>query len=50
MGIDAYITGIQPAVTEKMTHPVKIIPDYTENPTLENIFAPPTIDCNKTVP
>jgi len=29
---------------------VKIIPDYTENSTLEDIFAPPTMDCNKTVP
>jgi len=44
------MTGIQPAVTENRTHPVKIIPDYTENSTLEDIFAPPTMHCNKTVP
>jgi len=50
MGIDAYMIGIQPAVTENRSQLVKIIPGYTENPTLEDIFAPPTMDYNKTVP
>lgn len=50
MGMDTFMTGIQPAVTENGAQPVKIIPDYTENPTLEDIFLPSTVNGNETIP
>ena len=50
MGLDTYTTGIQPAMLEDGTEPVKMIPDYTENATLEDIFVPSTMNNNITVP
>ena len=50
MGLDTYTTGIQPAMLEDGTEPVKIIPDYTENATLEDIFLPSTMNHDVTFP
>ena len=50
MGLDTFTTGLQPALLEDGTQPVKTIPDYTENATLEDIFVPSTMNHDKTVP
>ena len=50
MGLDTFTTGIQPAILEDGSQLVKIIPDYTENATLEDIFVPSTMNNDKTVP
>ena len=50
MGLDTFTTGIQPAMFGDGSQPVKVIPDYTENATLEDIFVPSTMNHDKTVP
>ena len=49
VGLDRYMAGIQPALTEDGTQPIKVFPDYTENATLEDIFVPPTMSCNEII-
>lgn len=50
MGVDTFTTGLQPALSENGTQPIKIFPDYTANATLEDLFVPPTMSCNETIP
>lgn len=50
MGLDTFTTGIQPAILEDGTQPVKIIPDYMENAILEDIFVPSTMNNDKAIP
>ena len=49
-GVGTFKTGIKPAMSENGTQPLKIFPDYTENAALEDIFLPPTMTCNDTIP
>ena len=50
VGLDRYAAGIQPALTEDRTQPIKVFPDYTKNATIEDIFVPSTMSCNETIP
>ena len=50
VGLDRYAAGIQPALTEDRTQPIKVFPDYTKNATLEDVFVPSTMSCNETIP
>ena len=50
VGLDTFLTGIQPASLEDGTQPVKMVPDYTENATLDSVFVPPTMSCTGTIP
>ena len=50
VGLDTFLTGIQPARLEDGTLPVKMVPDYTENATLDSVFVPPTMSCTGTIP
>ena len=49
-GVGTFTTGMKPALSENGTQPLKIFPDYTENAALEDIFLPPTMTCNDTIP
>lgn len=44
IAMDTYGTGILPARLENGVQPVKMVPDFTENPTLESVFVPPTVN------
>ena len=50
MGLDTFVAGMQPARLDDGTEPVKLVPDYTDNPTLDSVFVPPTMSCSGTVP
>ena len=50
VGLDTFIAGIQPARLEDGTEPVKMVPDYTENATLDSVFVPPTMSCSGAIP
>lgn len=50
IGLDTFMTGIQPARLDNGIEPVKMIPDYTENATLDNVFVPPTMNCTGAIP
>ena len=50
VGLDRFMAGMQPALTEDGTQPIKVFPDYTKNATLEDIFVPSTVSCNETIP
>ena len=49
VGLDRFMAGMQPALTEDGTQPIKVFPDYTKNATLEDIFVPPTMSCNESI-
>ena len=50
IGVETFATGLQPAVSEEGAQPLQIIPNYTENATLEDIFIPSTMNNGKTIP
>ena len=50
IGVDTYTSGIQPAITEEGSQPLKIFPDYTQNATLKDIFIPSTMNNGKSIP
>lgn len=50
LGMDTFATGMQPARLDDGTEPVKLVPDFTENPTLDSVFVPPTMSCSGAVP
>ena len=50
IGLETFATGLQPAVSEEGAQPLQIIPNYTENATLEDIFIPSTMNNGKTIP
>ena len=50
VGMDTFTSGIQPARLDDGTEPVKMVPDYTENATLDSIFVPPTMSCSAQTP
>ena len=50
VGLDRFTSGMQPALTEDGTQPIKVFPDCTKNVTLEDIFVPSTMSCNETIP
>ena len=43
IAMGTYGTGVLPARLENGIEPVKMIPDFTDNPTLESVFVPPTV-------
>ena len=43
IAMDTYGTGVLPARLENGVEPVKMIPNFTDNPTLESVFVPPTV-------
>ena len=49
VGLDKFTSGMQPALTEDGTQPIKVFPDCTKNVTLEDIFVPSTMSCNDTI-
>lgn len=50
IGMDTFAAGMQPARLDDGTEPVKLVPDFTENPTLDSVFVPPTMSCSGAVP
>jgi len=50
IGLDTFMTGIQPARLDNGIEPVQMIPDYTENATLDDVFVPPTMNCTGAIP
>ena len=50
VGMNTFTSGIQPARLDDGTEPVKMVPDYTENATLDSIFVPPTMSCSTQTP
>ena len=50
VGLDTFLTGIQPAMLEDGTQAVKMVPDYTENATLDSVFVPPTMTSTGAIP
>ena len=50
MGLDTFAAGMQPARLDDGTEPVKLVPDFTETPTLDSVFVPPTMSCSGAVP
>ena len=50
VGLDTFMAGIQPARLDDGTEPVKMVPDYTENATLDSVFVPPTMSCSGAIP
>lgn len=50
IGMTTFVPGLQPARLEDGTQPVKIVPDYTENATIDSVFVPPTMNCTGAIP